>query len=474
MEKNFNENVIAEGTLSLMQVFNQKFTENGDKAFTTSENTLLDVLFNTEYYRHRTGELPVLPKTEKNKLFSRFLRDPRYGMGARNIGRTLMLQQDCTPEEVAMSGRFDDVWIMFYGTPTFDKALAFLKNEILAGNEMAKKWMPRWPQKKAGKADLSPRQKAILQVVHKIANTWGLRKSQYQKLIRATSTPEYLLSTHRDDEIDFEKIPSLAAIKYSNTFRTRFQERYAAYLEKVNAGEAKLHVATSTPYDIYKNRDKIDPDVFFGQLPKISGSWIPVVDTSDSMHDNNDSFGKALSIGHYLAKCSSYAPDMVLSFSSRPQLIKLGEPGVLVDNDYHLRQQYKEFLGSGKSQYRREIASMYTGDWTNTDFGAVCSKLESLEKTPDWIIVLSDMEFDRGSSTSKSRMMQIFREKGMTNTKLLWWNFNSRAKTFPETDSYGNVFMSGYNPMLLQYLQAGFDGEKFLDILLEEYSKKLG
>jgi hypothetical protein len=33
--------------------------------------------------------------------------------------------------------------------------------------------------------------------------------------------------------------------------------------------------------------------------------------------------------------------------------------------------------------------------------------------------------------------------------------------------------MSGYNPMLLKFLEAGFDGQKFLDKLLDEYKKKI-
>lgn len=56
-------------------------------------------------------------------------------------------------------------------------------------------------------------------------------------------------------------------------------------------------------YDIYKNMDKIDPDLFFDKIEKIKINCIPVVDTSGSMLDDNDSFGKALSVGHYLAKC---------------------------------------------------------------------------------------------------------------------------------------------------------------------------
>ena len=52
---------------------------------------------------------------------------------------------------------------------------------------------------------------------------------------------------------------------------------------------------------------------------------------------------------------------------------------------------------------------------------------------PKAIIIISDMEFDYGSSMSKDRTMQLFRSKGY-NTKIVWWNLNSRATTAPEMD----------------------------------------
>ena len=118
---------------------------------------------------------------------------------------------------------------------------------------------------------------------------------------------------------------------------------------------------------------------------------------------------------------------------------------------------------------------MKTGDYTNTDFGALCARLKQLDakNAPDWIVVLSDMEFDAGSATRKDKMMQIFKENGM-QSKLVWWNFNERNKTTCETDSYGNVFLSGYNPMLLKLLNVGFDSEMFLNALLDDYKKKIG
>jgi hypothetical protein len=40
-------------------------------------------------------------------------------------------------------------------------------------------------------------------------------------------------------------------------------------------------------------------------------------------------------------------------------------------------------------------------------------------------------------------------------------------------DADGNIFLSGYNPMLLKYLQVGFDSHAFLDKLLSEYSEAI-
>ena len=340
----------------------------------------------------------------------------------------------------------------------------FLYNEIKSGNELCKKWMPRYSSKN-------------LMLARKIAKQFHMNKQTYGHFIKSDTT-ENKLSRHRTDEIIFSQVPSLAMIKYFNRFSTGedTKVRFQKYLEDVRSGKQELKISTTNVYDIYKNRDKIDPDLFFSKIEKISGSWIPVVDSSGSMQDSNDSYGKALAVGHYLAKCSTYAPDTVLSFSSHPSLLKLG-----VENTY-VRESYwgtspkfaKQHLVE-ESPYKRELESMYTGDCSNTDFGAVCAKLKELDSknAPDWIVVLSDMEFDSGSNQSKEDMMNIFKQNGM-HTKLVWWSFNNRNKTVPfEHDSYGNVYLSGYSPMLLKYLSVGFDSTMFLNKLINEYAEKI-
>ena len=37
----------------------------------------------------------------------------------------------------------------------------------------------------------------------------------------------------------------------------------------------------------------------------------------------------------------------------------------------------------------------------------------------------------------------------------------------------GNIYISGYSPQMLKFLEAGFDANQYVDKLLNEYSKKI-
>lgn len=444
--------------MTLNEIFDSvKLTENGDLSYSkVSSDVMLNILFMTEYYSKHLDEVPHLEYSDLDKLFAMFIRDPRYGLGRRDLGRKLMSSAKVSFEDAMLAGRADDLLFMEWESFDYYSMLDYLKSEIDKGNELVKKWMPRYSSKN-------------LLLARQIAKYWGMNKQQYGHFIKC-NTVENKLSRHFCDDIEFEHVPSLAMIKYAKAFSTKpeTKERYAKYLEDVKAGKKELHVATTTVYDIYRNRAKIDADLFFDKLEKISGSWIPIVDSSDSMQDSNDSYGKAMAIGHYLAKCSSYAPNQVISFSSRPQLITLGTP-------VHVEWGWCwPSIDQAKSVYEKELISMHTGDCSNTDFGAVMRLLSNLDgNMPEYLVVLSDMEFDQGSSMSKDRTMQLFKGKGYT-TKIVWWNLNSRHTTCPEMDNSGNIFLSGYNPMLLKFLQAGFDANTFLYTLLQEYAKRVG
>lgn len=441
--------------MNLDEIFHKKLTENGDTSFDTvsTDDNLLNILFLTEYYQNHLDKVRI-GTSERDQLFARFIRDPRFGLGRRDLGRILMHKSGCGIDDIVKSGRVDDLFI--YNSKSKEYELSrdvvdYLHDEIINGNEIVKKWMPRYSSKNLILARL-------------LAKYWGMNKQEYGHFIKCDTT-ENKLSRKDVDSIVFEHVPSLAMIKYYQRFKSKedTKERFEQYISDVKSGKKELKVSTTTVYDIYKNMDIIDPDLFFDKIEKIFINAIPIVDTSGSMCDSNDSIGKALAIGHYISKCSSYAKNKVVSFSSVPKLLTLG-----VDKPSSAFYAHNFDMNYSMSNYKREITSMCTGDCSCTDFGAVMNLFKDLTDVPEYLVVLSDMEFDNGSIQSKNELLRIWANNGY-KTKIVWWNLNSRNITVPEMDNSGNIYMSGYSPMLLKFLSAGFDGKTFINKLLDEY-----
>lgn len=415
--------------------------------------------------------------SDKEKLFSMYIRDPRFGLGRRDLGRKLMYLSKVEPINVVRAGRYDDLW----NIPTDDN-LNFLRAS-LTGNELAKKWMPR----------LTGKDKQIAKALCKM---WKISEKEYRALIKTDATTEYKLSyaeqlegTPLNDlfkegkyihplvnKIDFEKVPSLAMKKYLHTFSTRedLKERFSKYIEDVKENKKKINTTTANVHDAYKvanggdwttqgveevAREVVANKVVEQETLGVEMNAIPILDTSGSMYrgwgmpdfTNMDDIGvKAMSVAYALAIKSTYAPNQIISFSSNPHLITI--------EGNTLKEKYK---------------SMYTGDCSNTDFGKVMRLLKELKKFPEYLIVMSDMEFDVGSNQSKEETMRIFKEAG-ADTKIIWWNFNDRNKTVPEFDEYGNIFLSGYNLQILKLLENKFDMTTYIDKILKEYKEKVG
>lgn len=455
---------------------NKKHTENGDISYKSTGNNLTDLFFMTAYFENHLDEAHI-GESEKEKIFSMFVRDPRFGLGRRDLGRKLMVLSKVSPENIVKAGRYDD---LLYN-PT-DESLSLLYNELKNGNELAKKWMPR----------LTGKDSYVAKTLCKI---WEISEKEYRQLIKTDSTTEYKLSyaekiegTPLNDlfkkgnyehplvkKIDFEKVPSLAMTKYLHTFSTRedLKERFSEYISKVKENKAKVNTSTANVHDAHKTAvrsvewttqalEEEAGDVIAKKIENtatlgIEINAIPILDTSGSMYNGwrpdftnmNDIGVKAMSVAHAIAKKSSYAPNQLISFSSSPKLMEIkGDT---------LAEEYR---------------SMYTGDCSNTDFGKVMKLLKGLKKYPEYLVVLSDMEFDQGSSKSKAETMRIFKGHG-AETKIIWWTFNDRNKTVPEFDEYGNIYLSGYNLQILKLLENNFDMSAYIDKILEKYKKDI-
>lgn len=446
----------------------QKKTENGDIAYKSTGDNLTDIMFMTDFFSKNLDQVTI-GDTDREKLFSMFIRDPRFGLGKRDLGRKLMELSNVSAENIVLAGRFDDL----YNIPT-DENLVFLYKKLVEGDELAKKWMPR----------LTGKDKKVAKTLCKM---WGIDEKTYRKLIKTDKTVEYKLSYAEKNEggtpldelfkqntythplvenIKFEEVPSLAMTKYLNAFSTRedIKDRFNEYMSAVKEGKKKVNVSTTNVVDAYKvstgfttqsveeNRDILGKKIVENETDGIVMDAICVLDTSGSMYWGHSGINigeKATAVAHAIATHSTYAPNQVISFSSNPRLMTIKGDTL-------------------KEQYR----SMYTGDCSNTDLAKVLELLKGLNKFPKFIIVMSDMEFDQGSRRTRKELYNLFKENEI-DTKLIWWNFNDRNKTVPEIDEYGNYYLSGYNLQILKLLENNMDMTTYIDKILAKYKKDI-
>lgn len=442
--------------MKLKQVFNETKTTNGDIAYNSSLNKYIDLIFKLVQYRKSPNSINITldSNNEYDKWIARVIRDCRYGFGEREVGRKLLEQIRETPTNVFNVGRADDIFELGYNLVKsrkdlkggeywqylYEKLNSTKKNDI--ENFNVRKWMPR---ERGGNVDK----------VKEFRKVFKLSPRQYRKLIVNNDTVEAILSSGNVVE-KYENVPSLAMLKHFNSFIKTDKENFENYLESVRKGTKKMNTNTMTPYDIALKYEKgelsgEDCDLIFNQLPKIEfGKIIPIVDNSGSMYDDENSYLKARAIGHYVSKNSSYMKNHIITFSDYPKLLELS-------NNY---EQDMKILDS-------------FDDIGSTDFGKVMKLLSKVtEDLPDYLLVLSDMQFNSGSSNSKNEAMEILQKRN-PNLRIIWWNFNKIKSTFPETDEYGNIFLGGYNPLLLKFLEVGFNGQKLIDNIVNEYKEKM-
>lgn len=202
---------------------NCKRTENGDISYSSTGNNLMDILFMAPYFENNLDAVHI-GSSPKEQLFSMFVRDPRYGLGRRDLGRKLMeLSGVCAPD-IVKAGRYDDL----FWASNVEEAIRYWVLRASTGDQLAKKWLPR----------LTGKNKAYAKAICKMM---GLSEKEYRRIIKCENTVEYKLSYTEKvpqnplqkvfgqetcshplvNTIEFEKVPSQAMIKYFHAFSTR-------------------------------------------------------------------------------------------------------------------------------------------------------------------------------------------------------------------------------------------------------------
>ena len=220
---------------------NYTLTENGALTHKTTNSALLDLFAMGAAYRNRSDEDCILlfkkaykedPKYALKCLF--YIADCRGGQGERRFFRVCakwLASHD--PEAMRRNlihiptyRRWDDLYC-FVGTPLEEDALAMIRHQLALDVEsktpsLLAKWLP-------SENTSSSKTVKLARITRKYL---GWTPRIYRKTLSVLRTRinvlEKLMSEGRWDEIEFDKIPSKAGLKYKNAFARHDIERMKA------------------------------------------------------------------------------------------------------------------------------------------------------------------------------------------------------------------------------------------------------
>lgn len=469
----------------LKNTANKTTTENGAVTNRTSGKDCLD-LFATIGALRRADEQEIGRRflrayTEDPDLAMKilfFARDVRGGLGERRVFRVLLkwlaeyerksLLRNL--EYIAEYGRWDDLLVLL-DTPCREEATALLKKQFdldLAAMERGEavsllgKWLP----------SVNASNEGTCRRAKTLARAFGLNDREYRKALVALRAKIRILENNlreKDYTFDYAKQPSKALFKYRKAFLRNDGERYGAFLEKVDQGEAKMHTGTLLPYELvapYLEWSRHEDNSFMRPISEeekrsLNTTWaaledfageenaLAVVDTSGSMYYETPPLpaAVALSLGLYFGeRAKGPYRNHFIEFSASPRLI--------------------EIKGDTFADRLRYVASF--NEIANTNLEAVFDLILRAavenhvpqEEMPAKLYIISDMEFDacvkNASLTNFENARRRFAEAGYRLPDLVFWNVASRNEQQPVTvNDRGVALVSGCSPRIFSMAMEG-------------------
>jgi hypothetical protein len=463
--------------VSSMKSAEVRRTENGAKAWATSDSKVLDLFGKIGSSRGRDLSSAFSSAlAEDENLAIRVLlwtRDVRSGAGERaqfrNLLRSLEVQNPVLAgrimHKVPFLGRADDLFA--YQDPINRKAaLRMYADALMNGDKLFGKWAPRLTSSK--KAN-TPGKLEKLKNARDLMKFMMLSPKEYRQLLVAnTQVVESLMCSKRWNEINFSHVPSLASARYQKAFGKNAGEAYSAYIRELQKPQeerdpkVKINAGAVYPYDVVKSLRKGNEAVAnaqFDALPNYVGDTkiIPMVDVSGSMATHNlgtmTAMDVALSLGLYLSsKTTSDFNGMFITFTSSATIQVL--KGSLSQKMHQLQ---------GAVGYDTNITKAFDSLLQTAKRGNV-----SPDNMPDYILVLSDMQFNdihiKGNDATALEMArQKYRDAGYKCPSIIFWNLADRASADQspvKMDDRGVALVSGFSPAIMASV-LGADPEEF-------------
>ncbi len=399
-----------------------------------------------------------------------YSRDVRGGMGERNIFRktfrNIAMQNPALAERLLIKipelGRWDDV-LAAIGTPVQDKAVEFIVQALTDKSRAAlvAKWMPRM------RGNATSVNKVYAKV---LAKAMRLSYQEYNKLLSTLSdTVEQKLSRKEYKEIDYSKLPSLAAARYQRLFNRVDSDRYTKYKEALikDDGSAKVNAGAVYPYDIIKSvrfGDEVVANAQWNALPDyLEGTTerlIPVVDVSGSMGTvvagNTTAMDVAVSLGLYIAgRAKGIFHNKMITFESNPHFIEVSDSMTLKQKVNHTMRA--PWGGSTNLQGTFEMILSLAKQHNLPE-----------DEMPTKILITSDMEFNaatgngygwgsRVPETNFEVIRQMYESAGYKMPQIVFWNVCSqqRGNSPVQVNDQGVALVSGFSPSVMKGVLTG-------------------
>ncbi len=459
---------------------NLTFTENGAVTNKSTGDYNIDLFATIGAIRHLTDEEIidrfVRAYSEDKDIAMKivfYARDIREGLGERRVFRVILnwLAKN-HPESVnknlqyiAEYGRYDDLLCVF-GTPCEATAMEIIKEQLhkdltaMAENKevsLLGKWLPSI---NTSNADAVANAKRIAKYLNMNAKDYRKTLSSLRAYIKILENNLRL----RDYTFDYSKQPSNAMTKYREAFLRNDLERYKAYLESVNKGEAKMNTSNVYPYQLvqpylnYYNMNNLSEDerlsvnTTWANLPDYGGDEdiLAVIDGSGSMYSSWTQpvpASVALSLGLYFAERNKGAyRNHFITFSERPQLVELKGETFLDKLQYAMT--FNEVADTNiEAVFALILNTAVKNNLSNKDL-------------PSKIVIISDMEFNycaRNASLSNfQNAKRMFEQQGYQLPEIVFWNVNSRNTQQPVTkNDEGVALVSGCTPKLFSMIAGG-------------------
>ena len=407
------------------------------------------------------------------------LRDVRGGKGERTATRLCFdwlraNHPDAFAKLIPLLpeyGRWDDV-LAYHDHPVVRDLVISQLAADLTGDKpsLLAKWMPSNQASNRDRRQLADAWRDVIfttphgQPVRALLDaSTGKRHSQQYRLLLSKlrarlKIVERQMSAQQWGEIDYPAVPSQAMLKYRSAFKRHDPERYEQYLQRAQAGEAKMNTATLAPYQIVHAIMKAKPEA--GEDVAIEALWknlpdytqgkvgLVVADVSGSMYSDKLPGSSARPVDASIALAIYYAQrnqgpwgGLVVTFSKVPHFIN-------ITPEMSLRQAVDAI-----------VKNPHNG--LNTDFQAIfrllLNKANELkvppEQMPSAIWVISDMEFDEAgeNTTNLDAVRAQYQQSGYPMPALIFWNVASRHMQAPAlAEDQGVVLISGFSARAFQ------------------------